>query len=627
MGKKDRKEELAAEVPASLSPVADGPVAVDDSGIAESLLGKKVLAHPALQGYFALPAELRDVGSIALYAALIFIPWLGAVGLWDPWEVHYGEVARAMVQKGDYVFPYWENAYFFSKPPMTMWLDTIGMNLVGAISNNAALGLYTEWGMRLPVALLSVLTVALITLAIGRTVSRRAGIIAGMACATSPLFFMLARQTVTDTPFVTLMTCGLCCFLIAEFDPRVRGPLTTEGRPTTDAATVWWCWSYAFFGLATLAKGLLGFMLPGLILLVYLLVTWDWRLLLRARVPHGLAVLGLVAVPWYLTLSLFDGKDDESKTFFYRFFIHDHFKRLGEGVHTTTPGGTFAYFIEQLGFAMFPWVAAVPGALIAIGKLSPKDPDPRARASLFVTIWATASFFVFSMSATKFHHYCFPVVPPLAILCALYADRLWKEGLETNTVPILLGLGFFACVAQNIWFEPKVLINLFIYNYDRSYPLREVDPKQVFAALFIGGGLWLALAYVWRAKTMLVGTFAVLATAFALYVSWVHWKKLTFHWSQREIFWSYYQGRQSPNEPIAAYLMNWRGETFYSSNDVKQIKDLGKLTEFVNQAGREWVIVEAGGRFTSMKGSLEGLGKKVRVQDKSCDKFILVSVE
>jgi hypothetical protein len=46
--------------------------------------------------------------------------------------------------------------------------------------------------------------------------------------------------------------------------------------------------AYAFFGFATLAKGLLGFALPGLILLVYILVTWDWKLLRRARLAYGL---------------------------------------------------------------------------------------------------------------------------------------------------------------------------------------------------------------------------------------------------------------------------------------------------------------------------------------------------
>jgi len=46
----------------------------------------------------------------------------------------------------------------------------------------------------------------------------------------------------------------------------------------------------------------------------------------------------------------FGGRDDEGKTFFERFIVHDHFKRPAQGVHTTTPGGTFTYFVEQIGF-------------------------------------------------------------------------------------------------------------------------------------------------------------------------------------------------------------------------------------------------------------------------------------
>jgi 4-amino-4-deoxy-L-arabinose transferase-like glycosyltransferase len=607
-------------------PPEETPHPTEEEGIAASLLGHKVMQRPLVKRFAALPAEPRDVGAVAAVAALIFLPWLGAVGLWDPWEVHYGEVARTMVYKGDYVFPYWENAYFFSKPPLTMWLQALGILATGPLPDNGPLSIYVEWGMWLPFALLSIFAAAMVTLAVGRVFSRRAGLIAGFATATSPLYFLLARQTVTDTPFVSLMVAGLACFLVAEFDPNVRGELNPDGTARGGSATVWWCWAYAFFGLATVAKGLLGFMLPGLVMLVFLGVTWDWKLLRRSRPVHGVVLLLLIAAPWIVVLSLFDGKDDESKTFFYRYFLHDHLRRLGEGVHTTTPGGTFAYFIEQLGFGTFPWVALVPGAMASIGRLAPRDADPKSRAAVFVAIWTAAAFFVFAMSATKFHHYCFPVVPPLAILCALWADRLWKEGIEGNAIPILLGLAFFAAVAQNLWLEPKRLPDLFIYNYERPYPARETDPRQVFAVLFVGGGLWLLLAYVWRAKAMLVGTFAAVAAAFALYVSWNHWVKLSWHWSQREIWWTYYRERLSPNEPVAAYYMNWRGETFYSSNHVRQIKDGAKWDDFLSQPGRLWAVVEQS-RFAGMKATIESKGRKAKIADRSCNKFFLVSIQ
>jgi 4-amino-4-deoxy-L-arabinose transferase-like glycosyltransferase len=622
---KTRDKERDASAPAT-APPAPSAAAPEPRGIAQSLVGARVMGHPLVQRFLAIPAERRDVGAAVLFAALIFIPWLGAVGLWDPWEVHYGEVARTMVARRDYLFPYWESAYFFSKPPLTMWLQAIGLVATGALTANGPLGTYTEWGMRLPFALLSILAVALTTLSVGRVFSRRAGLIAGFSLSTSPLYFLLARQAVTDTPFVALLIAGMSCFLIAEFDPKVRGELDGQGRARSGSATIWWAWAYVFFALATLAKGLLGFALPGFVLLLHMVVTWDFRLLRRSRPVVGVLLFAAIAVPWYLTLSLFDGKDDESKTFFYRFFIHDHLKRLGEGVHTTTPGGTFAYFIEQLGFAMFPWVALLPGAWVTIGKLRAKDEDPKVRASLFVALWAAASFFLFAMSATKFHHYCFPVVPPLAILCALFADRLWNEGIEGNALPILLGLGFFAAVAQNLWMTPKHLPDLYVYNYDRAYPTREVDPRRVFVVLFAGGGLWMGLAYVWKSKSMLVGTFGALAAAFAIYVSWFHWTRLSPHWSQRDIFWTYYHARGSPNEPIVAYYMNWRGETFYSSNYVKQVKDGAKWTEFLAQKGRLWAVVEQS-RFSGLKGIIESAGKKAKIEDRSSNKFFLVSIQ
>ncbi len=629
MAKSRDKDRAAGTPPApapqpSAEPSPSGP-AEASSGIAQALLGR-AFSHPLVARWRALPAERRDVGAMALLAALVFVPWLGATGLWDPWEVHYGEVARTMVAKGDYVFPYWENAYFFSKPPLTMWMQALGLVATGALNQNGPLGVFTEWGMRLPFALLSVVAVAMTTLSVGRVFSRRAGLIAGFALTTSPLYFMLARQTVTDTPFVALLVIGMSAFLVAEFDPKVRGELDEKGRARSHSATVWWAWAYASFALAALAKGLLGIALPGLVVLLYLLVTWDFKLLRRSRPLQGLLLIALIAVPWYVTLSVFDGKDDESKTFFYRFFIHDHFKRLGEGVHTTTPGGTFSYFIEQLGFAVFPWVALVPGAMVAIGKLRPKDQDPRSRAALFVALWAAASFFTFAMSATKFHHYCFPVVPPLVILCALFAERLWEDGVEGYAVPILLGLGFFAAVAQNLWMTPKLLPDLYVYNYERPYPAREVDPRQVFLFLFVGGGLWMGLAYVWKSKSMLVGTFGALAAAFAIYVSWFHWRDLSPHWSQRDIFWTYYHQRGSPNEPIAAYYMNWRGETFYSSNEIKQVKDGSRWNEFLAQKGRLWAVVEQN-RFQGLKGTIEAQGKKAKIEDRTSNKFFLVSIQ
>src|SRR5206468_4705490 len=74
-----------------------------------------------------LSAERRLTIGISLLAALLFVPWLGATGFWDPWEPHYGEVAREMIARGDYIHPWWESSWFFSKPALDLWLMVAGM--------------------------------------------------------------------------------------------------------------------------------------------------------------------------------------------------------------------------------------------------------------------------------------------------------------------------------------------------------------------------------------------------------------------------------------------------------------------------------------------------------------------
>src|SRR5262249_41811257 len=198
---------------------------------------------------------------------LIFVPYLGAVGLWDPWETHYGEVGRMMIQRNDYVHPFWESAYFFSKPAFAMWMQVLGMLAVGTNRTDAPISIYTEWGMRLPFALVSIAAVAFLSLAVARVINRRTALATGFILATMPLFFLLTRQAVTDTPFVAFLTCSMACAMIGQLDR------------TTRHRAAWWYGFYVFCGVSTLAKGLMGFGIPAVVLLLYAVlcfIPWSW---------------------------------------------------------------------------------------------------------------------------------------------------------------------------------------------------------------------------------------------------------------------------------------------------------------------------------------------------------------
>src|SRR4051812_22114599 len=100
--------------------------------LTEAVLGKQLLQSKSVKAFMKYPAPMRAGIVAAAFAGLVLLPYLGAVGLWDPWETHYGEVAREMIQRNDYLHPYWENAWFFSKPAFAMWMMAAGMKLTGS---------------------------------------------------------------------------------------------------------------------------------------------------------------------------------------------------------------------------------------------------------------------------------------------------------------------------------------------------------------------------------------------------------------------------------------------------------------------------------------------------------------
>lgn len=584
----------------------------------------------------------------ALIAGGVFLPYLGAVGLWDPWETHYGEVARQMVARGDLIHPFWEYSWFFSKPPLTFWLSVPGLWLTGAGASEGVLSRTTEWALRLPFALLAVGAVATLSQAVGRLASRRAGLVTGLALCTMPLYLLVARQAMTDMPFVATLTLALSASAIALLDPG-------EAHPRR-----WWLGAAAAAGLATLAKGLLGLLLPLAILGAFLLATglardglWPHLRWLGGRSAPRLslgeelrripwlpvaAVFAGVAVPWYAAMLWFDGRDLEQRTFFQRFFLHDHFARLTTGVHTTTPGGTFAYFLEQGGFAVFPWVALVPAALRVGSQVRFDATAPAERLAALAMIWVVGGFTLFSSSATRFHHYLLPVLPGLAVLVGLAVDRLLREDWKEWAATLVLGASLFGLVARDLYLRPRHLVDLFTYNHARPYPdflwtrsaglWPGLDAREALGLSLLLAGAAILLAALGRARQRASGGFAGLALVFALWLSWSHWVELSHHWTQRDLFWRYAAQRRD-GEPIAAYLMDWKGETFYSRNRVVQIKpgqEAEQLRRLFSQPGRVWILVEHS-RLAVLHRMVAGARRLTTIDPRVNNKFVLVVAE
>ncbi len=119
------------------------------------------------------------------------------------------------------------------------------------------------------------------------------------------------------------------------------------------------------------------------------------------------------------------------------------------------------------------------------------------------------------------------------------------------------------------------LLHLFTYNYERKWPT-SLDFDGVFLAFTLVCVAFTLLMAVhrWRRSASVL-----LCSAAALFSCWcvnVYFVKVAPHWGQRETIMAYYENRESEREPLVAYQMNWKGENFYSGNQMATFVASGK---------------------------------------------------
>ena len=158
--------------------------------------------------------DLHEGFLILSLATATVMATLGSHGLWDCWETHYGEVARRQLEQDDWISLWWESEWFYSKPILIFWMMNLGMALFGVRVTPDQVSAHAEWGVRFFVGVLAIAVLWWVYQLLARRVSRRAGLFAATILGTTPLFAFMARQAITDLPFVGLMAIAFVLFLL-----------------------------------------------------------------------------------------------------------------------------------------------------------------------------------------------------------------------------------------------------------------------------------------------------------------------------------------------------------------------------------------------------------------------------
>jgi len=325
---------------------------------------------------------------LALVLALLAFR-LGGVPLVGPDEPRYARVAVEMQRAGEWVTPTLQGEPWLEKPPLYYWLAGAAFGVLGE----------TEAAARVPSLVALLLLTGATALFGARLYGSAAGLHAGFVAGTALLPFAYGRAASMDMLLAATVTVA-----IGLAGLRLLG---ISGRTAVVGAA-------AAAGLATLAKGPLGLLLPGLVLAGYLLSTREWPRLREFLAPRTIFAFTLVAAPWYVAILLEQGRH------FVDVFILDHnLQRFTSEVHNHP--GPFWYYLPVLLAGLFPWSGlAVPGLL----RSSPRE----SRVDRFVLLWLLLPLVFFSLAASKLPGYILPCVSPLAILMGRAADRLVSEG-------------------------------------------------------------------------------------------------------------------------------------------------------------------------------------------------------
>ncbi len=405
--------------------------------------------------------------------------------------------------------------------------------------------------------------------------------------------------------------------------------------------------------LATLGKGPAGIVLPAGCVLAYVATTRRWKDLLDLAPVSGLLVVLVVALPWYVAMYVRLGAQFTDQLIFQHMI-----NRTVGHIHDTNEGDDtgFVYYVWQLGYAVFPWTGLVPAALLAWLRREDTGDRGRGDASVFLAMWFLIGFALFSFMGTKFHHYIFPAVPPLAMLVGVLLDHVLGAadgaGGEDGTSArrrvherTMLGGAAIAgaCVLGLVAHDLALpaagssspgairLLQLFTYNYRRVWP-ETLDYGRTIA-LFGGAAvvLGVALAVARIRKYAAIATL-VLGGAWAVFCLDVYMTQVSAHWGQRDVIAAYYTSRVNEAEPLVAYQMNWKGEAFYSGNRAATFVSTGTaFTAWMKQQREKGVKVMY---FVTEHNRTGGLRAEVgarayrEITDRAlCNKFVLVRAE
>lgn len=515
---------------------------------------------------------------LTLLCGLAFWYRLGSTGLLDETEPLFAEAARQMTVTGDWITPYFNGVTRFDKPPLIYWLMALGYHLVGVNS----------WGARIPSALTGTLLVGAVFWVCDRLVRSTASDpdLAPEARYSRALPYLITAPLALNLQMIFFGRTGYSDMLL---NLCFGGSLLSffAGYTATDRRSR--VWGYLGFwilmALGVLTKGPVGLVLPGGIVLAFLLVTRQLKNVLR-EMPWrwGAILFAAIALPWYGLAYWVNGE-----VFIDAFFGFHNLERFTQVVNHHSGPWYYHFVMVLVGFA--PWSLAIPAAIGAVWAQRPwKNPDRRQQLGLLAGIWFVLELGFFTIAQTKYITYSLPSIPAAAILVGLWwsqgqADWV-RLGRRWDRLGTTIAIGV-VCLALGVasWLCPSWL------DEDPSMPglgtkMAALGLTQTSAVIWVGAAIVTVGCLLWKRSDRV---WNVQLSAFVLFVALFILPTLTTIDQERQLpIRQIAEGLprvQRPQEPLvmAVNTFDKPSLVFYARQDVTFFDRSVKLPPYLKE--------------------------------------------
>ena len=508
---------------------------------------------------------------IILFTGFLFLFNTGKRDLWAPDEPRYAQVSKEMRDSGNFIVPHLISEPYPDKPPLLFWL----INLF-----SIPFGKITAVSSRLPSAFAGI-GCCLAIFYLGKSLyhNTRIALLASLFLATSSKFLWMAHRVAFDVPLTFFVTMAILCFY-KGYTARHGRSLTTPPCEEWDKGGVkkqerrYYTLFYIFMALGVLTKGPIGFILPFCIVLTYIILEKDIRVLKETRPWIGGMIFAFIVFTWVYLASIYGGKE-----YAYQILFKQNVGRFASSFAHKRP---FYYYFINFPVNFIPWSVFVPS--IAIYLFS-KEGRGKIQSISLPVIWFGVIFVFFSIVSGKRDIYVLSLYPAAALITAWFLNEFVEQFGEKHFKKI----GYYPCyILCGVSLVLSILLPIVVYKLYPQYTSSTIP----FVAILLIGGL-VMLRFVRYARIIPFLFTIIFVIFFAFTIGTLKAIPILNQYKSAKEICDNANSVMKPGEKLAMYNFFRDPYLFYTNrNHIEVLRGTEELRRFLNSNERVFLFIQ-----------------------------------